>query len=186
MRDWAGWVVATVMALMIFGGIVVAVWLWFVIFGGGLGLARRFPWPGTALGEDPVLFQSVLDRARRGWPHAQKWGLRLTAIATGVAGVVGISVSPYSLQGPAPSLAAPFAIAGLGLLVAAVLMAIPARSDLIEIIIGGLAGGSFGVTLAEMSAQAATIQDHYKSLWLPAFLAALLVSFLAFRSDSSG
>jgi hypothetical protein len=57
------------------------------------------------------------------------------------------------------------------------------RSDLVEVILGGLAGGSFGVTLAEMSAQAATIPDHYKSLWVPAALGALLVAFLAFKAQ---
>jgi hypothetical protein len=45
MRDWAGWVVATVMALMIVGGIVVVVWLWFVIFG-GWGWPEGFPGQG--------------------------------------------------------------------------------------------------------------------------------------------
>jgi uncharacterized membrane protein YsdA (DUF1294 family) len=57
------------------------------------------------------------------------------------------------------------------------------RSDLIELILGGLAGGAFGVTLAEMSAQATTVEDHYKSLWVPVALAVLFVAYLAFRPD---
>jgi len=61
-------------------------------------------------------------------------------------------------------------------------MVVEARSDLVELILGGLAAGAFGVTLAEMSAQAATIDDHYKSLWVPAMLASLLLSYLASRS----
>jgi hypothetical protein len=130
-------------------------------------------------------FPPVHDQARRAWPRVQTWGLRVTAVATGLAGAEGLVASGYSLQGPTPSLAMPLALAGLGLLVASVMMLIPARAELVEIILGGLAGGSFGVTLAEMSAQAATIQDHYKSLWVPAVLAALLVSFLAFRLEAT-
>jgi hypothetical protein len=98
---------------------------------------------------------------------------------------VSLAASAYAQRGDAPSLAAPFALGGLGLAVAGILMALGARSDLVEIILGGLAGGSFGVTLAEMSAQAASIEDHYKSLWVPAAIATLLVLFLAFRSRSS-
>lgn len=106
----------------------------------------------------------------------------MTAIATAVAGLVAAATSAAALQGQAPSLAAPFAMAAVGLLLASGLMFAQVRPDLVELTLGGLAGGSFGVTLAEMSAQAGTIADHYKSLWVPAALAVLLLSFLAFRS----
>jgi hypothetical protein len=43
-----------------------------------------------------------------------------------------------------------------------------------------LDASAFGVTLAEMSAQGATIDDHYKSLGVPMLLGSLLVTFLAF------
>jgi hypothetical protein len=50
------------------------------------------------------------------------------------------------------------------------------------VILGGLAAGTFGVALAEMSAQAATIEGHYKSLWISMLLGGLLVAFLACRA----
>jgi hypothetical protein len=111
--------------------------------------------------------------------------MRLTSLATVAAAGVALASAAYANGGGTPSLALPFAISGLGLLVAAGLMMNGIRAELVEIILGGLAGGSFGVSLAEMSAQAASIPDHYKSLWVPAVLAALLVSFLAFRSGSA-
>jgi H+/Cl- antiporter ClcA len=58
-------------------------------------------------------------------------------------------------------------------------------ADLVEVILGGLAAGTFGVAFAEMSAQAATIEDHYKSLWIPMLLGGLLVAFLACRPPRS-
>jgi hypothetical protein len=94
---------------------------------------------------------------REGWPRIQLWGARATAAATGFAGAMGIVTAGYALRGSAPSLAPPFAITGIGLVVAAILMVFGARAYRVEIILGGLAGGSFGVTLADMSAQAATI-----------------------------
>jgi len=121
-------------------------------------------------------------RLRKAWPRVRILGLRVTAIATAVAGLVAAATSAAALQGQAPSLAAPFAMAAVGLLLASGLMFAQVRPDLVELTLGGLAGGSFGVTLAEMSAQAGTIADHYKSLWVPAALAVLLLSFLAFRS----
>lgn len=128
---------------------------------------------------------SVRGRALQGWLRIRVWGLRATSAATGLAGAIALVAATNAFGGDAPSLATPFALSGLGLFLAAALMAIGVRSDLIEIVLGGLAGGSFGVSLAEMSAQAATVPDHYKSLWLPVVLAALLLSFLAFRSDSA-
>jgi len=114
----------------------------------------------------------------------RSFGFGVTALATGLAAAVGLAASAYAVHGSAPSLAAPFALGGLGLAAAGIFMALRARSDLIEIILGGLAGRSLGVTRAEMSSQAASIEDHYKSLWVPAAIATLLVSFLAFRSRS--
>jgi len=116
--------------------------------------------------------------------RARIWWLRGTALATTVAAAIALLTAASSVTSPAPSLGAPFALAGLGLLVAAGLMVTEARSDLIELILGGLAAGAFGVPLAEMSAQAATIDDHYKSLWVPTVLASLLLSYLASRSPS--
>jgi hypothetical protein len=119
------------------------------------------------------------------WPRVRLLGVRVVAIVSGLAGATALVAAESASRGQAPSLAAPFAIAGLGLILAAVLMLMGARSDLVEIILGGLVGGSFGVTLAEMSAQAATIEDHYKSLWVPAGIAALMVLFHAFRGSAN-
>lgn len=125
------------------------------------------------------------DRFQRVWPHARVWGLRVTATATAGGGIVGLLSAAAAARGEVPSLTGPFAIAGVGLLIAAALMAAEVRVDLVEVLLGGLVGGSFGVTLAELSAQALTVDDHYKSLWVPAVIGALLVSFIAFRAPDS-
>jgi hypothetical protein len=109
------------------------------------------------------------------------WGLRGVAALVGIAGGTALIAAVQASGGPAPSLSFPFAIAGVGLLVAAFLAGSGLRPDLVEAILGGLTGASFGVTLAEMSAQASTIEDHYKSLWVPAAIASLFVMFVAFR-----
>jgi hypothetical protein len=114
--------------------------------------------------------------------RARIWWLRATALATVVAGAIVLRAATSAVNSPAPSLVTPFALAGVGLVAVAVLMYLEARSDLVELILGGLTAGSFGVALAETSAQAATIDDHYKSLWVPAVLAFLLLSYLASRS----
>ncbi len=111
----------------------------------------------------------------------RRWGTRLTSVATAALGLTSLLGSPSASTGVAPSLAIPFALAGAALVVAAALMWLEWRADLVELILGGLAAGTFGVALAEMSAQAATIDDHYKSLWIPMLLGSLLVSFLACR-----
>ena len=105
-------------------------------------------------------------------------------MATGLAGGTAVLAGVYAQAGPAPSLTVPFGLAGIGLLVAAGLMVASIRSDVIELILGGLAGGAFGVTLAEMSSQATTLADHYKSLWVPVALGVLFVAYLAFRPDT--
>jgi TRAP-type C4-dicarboxylate transport system permease small subunit len=120
----------------------------------------------------------------RVWRLLQAWGLRATAAATALAGAAALLTSLASRDGEAPSLGAPFLLAGFALVIASALIYFRLRSDLVEIILGGLAGGSFGITLAEMSAQAQSVPDHYKSLWVPASIAALLVAFLAFKGDS--
>jgi hypothetical protein len=134
----------------------------------------------------PFEMDTLADRdgRRRVWRWLQPWGLRATFAATALAGVVALLTSLSSRNGDAPSLAAPFLLAGIALVMASALIYLGLRSDLVEIILGGLAGGSFGVTLAEMSAQALSIPDHYKSLWVPTSIAALLVAFLAFKGDS--
>jgi hypothetical protein len=113
------------------------------------------------------------------WLRVRRWCLRLAAAPTGLAGAAAVLAGAYPHGGVATSLTVPLALAGIGLLVAAALMLASIRSDLIELILGGLAGGAFGVTLAEMSAQATTIENHYKSLWVPVALAVLLVAYLA-------
>lgn len=115
------------------------------------------------------------------WFRVRAWGLLGVAALIGIAGGTALISAVQALTGPAPSLSFPFAIAGAGLLVAAFLAGSGFRPDLVEAILGGLTGASFGVTLAEMSAQASTIEDHYKSLWVPAVIASLFVLFVAFR-----
>jgi hypothetical protein len=47
-RLWLGWTLAAVVAVAILGGLIVLVWLWFVIFG-GWGWPEWFHspwWPG--------------------------------------------------------------------------------------------------------------------------------------------
>jgi hypothetical protein len=124
---------------------------------------------------------SLRERVIEAWPRVREWALQLTALATVAAGVIALVGAGSAYGGGTPSLVVPFVLAGIALVLASGLIAAGVRSDIVELILGGLAGGSFGVALAEMNAQVMSIPDHYKSLWIPAVLGALLVSFLAFR-----
>ena len=98
-----------------------------------------------------------------------------------VAAATALSASVTAITGQAPSLSAPFLASGLALALASALSWWEIRHDLVEVLLGGLAAGAFGITLAEVSAQALTIPDHYKSLWIAMVMSALFVAHLAFR-----
>ena len=107
-------------------------------------------------------------------------GLGATAFATALAGLVALIGSANASVQEAPSSGLPLAVAGASLLLAAVLMMASKRSDLVQLILGGLAAGSFGIVAEEISALAAVTPDHYQGLWIPMALGGLLIAFRAF------
>jgi hypothetical protein len=117
------------------------------------------------------------------WTAIKPWGRRLTSFAVGVAAATAIASYFTARSGDAPSLAIPFLLSGLALAVASVCIWLEVRDDLVQAILGAMAAGSFGITLAEMSAQAVLIPDHYKSLWVPMALAGCLVAYRIFRRE---
>jgi hypothetical protein len=115
------------------------------------------------------------------------WGLRLTAVATVLAGLIALIGSANAPVQEAPTSGFPLAIAGVALLVVAALMATSKRPDLVQLLLAGLAAGAFGIVLAEIEALTAITPDHYGSLWIPIALGGLLVAFRAFdQGDSRG
>lgn len=54
------------------------------------------------------------------------------------------------------------------------------RPDLVQLILGGLAAGSFGIVAQEISALAAVTPEHDQGLWIPIALGGLLIAFRAF------
>lgn len=114
----------------------------------------------------------------------RRLGLLATSAATGVAAVGAIAAAVTAASGQAPSLTVPFLLSGSGLLLASAFTWFDIRRDIVEVVLGGVAAGSFGITLAEMSAQAMTIADHYKSLWIPMAIGTLLVVYLVFSRIS--